>query len=69
MIVKGIRQINASVPIVVRAHSVDAEYIFNDFENVDAIAENTLISAKLTEKVLNKCTLKSNENIKPLEKS
>ena len=54
-IIKAIRAINASVPIVVRAHSADAEEMFNTYDYIDAVAENTLISAKLSEKVLSQC--------------
>lgn len=69
MIINGVRKINASVPIVVRAHSADEEDMFNNFKNVDAIAENTLISGRLAEKVLNQCELNSYENTRQLEKS
>jgi CPA2 family monovalent cation:H+ antiporter-2 len=54
-IIKEIRNICASVPIVIRAHNTEDERTFNDFDNVDAVAENMLISAKLSEKILNKC--------------
>jgi voltage-gated potassium channel Kch len=59
-IIKEIRNICASVPIVIRAHNTEDERTFNDFDNVDAVAENMLISAKLSEKILNKCGLYDN---------
>ena len=63
--VKAIRDINASVPIVVRAHSADAEKMFNKFDYVDAVAENTLISNKLSEKILDQCSLNLNDTLPP----
>jgi CPA2 family monovalent cation:H+ antiporter-2 len=51
-IVKAIRSVCVSTPIVVRAHSVDDVEIYNDFENVGAVAENILVSNKLSEEVL-----------------
>lgn len=53
--IQAIRKINQTIPIVVRTHSADAEELFNDFTNIDAIAENKLVSEKLVEKVLNQC--------------
>jgi CPA2 family monovalent cation:H+ antiporter-2 len=54
-IVKAVRNINDSIPIVVRAHTQKDANSFNDYENVDAIAENQLISSRLSEKVLSHC--------------
>jgi len=50
-IVRAIRDICSTTPIVVRAHSVDDAKQYDDFENVEAIAENMLISKKLSEEV------------------
>ena len=54
-IIQGIREINPSVPVVIRAHNKEDEDIFNDFENVDAVAENILLSENLSKKVLFNC--------------
>ena len=50
-IVKAIRSVNSATPIVVRAHSLDDAKYYEEFENVEAIAENMLISRKLSEEV------------------
>lgn len=50
-IVKAIRAKSSVTPIVVRAHTVDDAKSYDDFENVRAIAENMLISKKLSEEV------------------
>lgn len=50
-IVKAIRAICSTTPIVVRAHSADDLKLYDDFDNVTAIAENMLISKKLSEEV------------------
>jgi len=55
-IIVSIRKIDKDVPIVIRAHSISDQNSFNEFKNVDAIAENTLISEKLAEKIFSKCT-------------
>lgn len=54
-IVAAIRAINSVIPIVIRAHTKEEAEIFNKYENVDAIAENEVISKKLSEKVLFHC--------------
>lgn len=54
-VIQSIRAINQSVPVVIRAHNIEDEDAFNVFENVDAVAENALISAKLSEKIFNQC--------------
>jgi CPA2 family monovalent cation:H+ antiporter-2 len=56
-IIKAIRSINSAVPIVIRAHNTEDEHVFSGFENVDAVAENAVLSAKLSEKVLSQCGL------------
>ncbi len=50
-IVKAVRRKCSSTPIIVRAHAKEDTEFFNDFENVDAIAENILISKKLSAEV------------------
>jgi len=50
-IVKQIRAICSTTPIVVRAHTVDDANLYDEFENVEAIAENMLVSKKLSEEV------------------
>lgn len=58
-IVKAVRGMNASVPIVVRAHDeVDLETVMK-LDNVDAVAEHMLVSSSLSEKVLNHCSYRS----------
>ena len=52
-IIQAIRSISHSVPVVIRAHSAEDEDDFNGFENVEAVSETALISAKLSEKILN----------------
>lgn len=54
-IVKSIRNINATIPIVVRAHNSDDLALFDQDENTDPIAEHLLISEKLSEKILSYC--------------
>jgi CPA2 family monovalent cation:H+ antiporter-2 len=54
-IIKSIRNVHSSVPVVIRAHNLEDQDAYNDFENVDAIAENILISQKLSEKVFVQC--------------
>jgi CPA2 family monovalent cation:H+ antiporter-2 len=61
-IVQSIRSINATIPIIVRAHNAQDMEIFDQDEHTEAIAEHLLISAKLSEKILNHCELLSNEN-------
>lgn len=52
-IVSGIRAICSSTPIIVRAHSEEDVKLYDEYENVAAIAENLIISQKLSEKVFN----------------
>jgi len=59
-IVQSIRNMNGTVPIVVRAHNLDDLKEFEEYENVEAIAEHLLISSKLSEKVLNRCRMIEN---------
>lgn len=49
--VMAIRKICSSTPIVVRAQTTEDAKLYNQFENVDAIAENMIISQKLSEVV------------------
>lgn len=51
-IVNAVRDINTSVPIVVRAHDEDDLKNVLEQENVDVVAEHMLISSSLSEKVL-----------------
>lgn len=50
-IVMAIRAVCATTPIVVRAHTVDDVKYYDEFENVEVIAENIIISKKLSEAV------------------
>ncbi|MGH1376986.1 MAG: cation:proton antiporter [Alphaproteobacteria bacterium] len=50
-IVRAISDICSTTPIVVRAHTADDAKVYDGFENVEAIAENILISKKLSNKV------------------
>ncbi len=50
-IVRVISDICSITPIVVRAHTADDAKVYDGFENVEAIAENILISKKLSNKV------------------
>ncbi|MGH1455464.1 MAG: cation:proton antiporter [Alphaproteobacteria bacterium] len=54
-IIQTIRNINAGIPIIVRVHNIDSLKDIEAFENVEAIAEDVLISAKLSEKVIDCC--------------
>lgn len=50
-IIKAIRSICTSTPIVVRAHTLSDAKLYDEFENVEAIAENMIISEELAEEV------------------
>jgi CPA2 family monovalent cation:H+ antiporter-2 len=50
-IVKAIRDICTSTPIVVRAHSMADAKLYDEFENVETVAENMIISEELAEEV------------------
>lgn len=54
-IVKQLRTINPSIPIVVRAHNADDMEIYASLDNVEAIPEHIIMSNKLSEKVLDQC--------------
>lgn len=54
-IVSEIRKINDIVPIIVRAQTREAAEEFNKHDNITAIAENLVISEKLSNKALNFC--------------
>lgn len=54
-IVESIRNINTTIPIIVRAHNSHDLEVFDQDENTEAIAEHLLISEKLSEKILNYC--------------
>lgn len=54
-IVKSVRKMNAHVPIVARAHSCDDGSILDQYENIDIVAEDVLISDELSEIVLEQC--------------
>lgn len=54
-IVKSIRKINTYIPIVVRAHKSEDSEVFESYDNIDVIAEDTLISSELSEIVLEQC--------------
>lgn len=64
-IIKSIRNINTTIPIVVRAHNSNDLEIFDQDKHTDAIAEHLLISANLSEKILNHCQISSNESQTP----
>ncbi len=51
-IVKSIRDICSNTPIVVRAHSIDDAKLYDEYTNIEAIAENVLVSKKLSAAVL-----------------
>lgn len=50
-IVKAIRALCSSTPIVVRAHTVDDAKLYDAFAKVDVIAENMIISKELSQYV------------------
>ena len=54
-IVKSVRKMNKYIPIVVRAHKSDDGKVFEQYENIDMIAEDILISHELSEIVLEQC--------------
>ena len=54
-IVSLVRKINKYTPIVVRAHKSEDRKIFDQYENIDVIAEDILISDDLSEIVLEHC--------------
>ncbi len=54
-IVKAVRNINTTVPIVVRAHDEDDLQNVIKLENVEVVAEHILVSSSLSEKVLQRC--------------
>jgi monovalent cation:proton antiporter-2 (CPA2) family protein len=60
-IVKTIRSMHPHIPIVVRAHNLEDQQSLEEYEDVDAITEHTLISNKLSERVLAHCRLFDNE--------
>ncbi len=61
-IVKAIRNVCATTPIVVRAHSADEVQLYTEFEKVEAIAENMIISKKLSQEVLLQCGYYENDD-------
>ncbi len=63
-IVKNLRSVNASIPIVVRAHNMDDVKAFSTMEKVEAIAEHMIVGTKLSEKVLLHCGYKEDETHK-----
>lgn len=56
-IIKSVRNVNAHIPIVVRAHNIHDSHIFNEHENVDVISEDILISNELSGIVLEHCKI------------
>lgn len=54
-IVKSIRKINGTIPIIVRAHNSADMKIFEEDERTDVVAEHLLISGMLSEKILDHC--------------
>ena len=60
-IVKTIRRMHPHIPIIVRAHNLEDQQSLEEYEDVDAITEHTLISNKLSERVLAHCRLFDNE--------
>ncbi len=54
-IVQSIRNINSTIPIIVRAHNSADMEIFEQDEHTDVIAEHLLISNMLSEKILSHC--------------
>lgn len=54
-IIKLLREDNKNIPVVIRAHSAADYSIFESYENVDIIAEDTLISDELSEIALEHC--------------
>lgn len=60
-IVKLIRKMHPHIPIIVRAHDLEDQQSLEAYEDVDAITEHTLISNKLSERVLAHCRLFDNE--------
>ncbi|MFK7840416.1 MAG: cation:proton antiporter [Bdellovibrionales bacterium] len=54
-IVRAIRSLCSNTPIVVRAHSAEDLQLYEAFENVEAVAENMIISKKLSEEVFKHC--------------
>ena len=60
-IVKLIRKMHPHIPVIVRAHDLEDQQSLEAYEDVDAITEHTLISNKLSERVLAHCRLFDNE--------
>jgi CPA2 family monovalent cation:H+ antiporter-2 len=54
-IIQSIRKTNTHIPIAVRAHSPEDAQAFKEYENIDVIAEDTLISVELSNIILNNC--------------
>jgi CPA2 family monovalent cation:H+ antiporter-2 len=55
LIVNSVRQKNASIPIIVRAHNANEVTLFEQMENVHFVPEHLLVSQKLTEETLKYC--------------
>lgn len=54
-IVQSIRNINSTIPIIVRAHNSADMEMFDQDEHTDVIAEHLLISGMLSEKIMSHC--------------
>ena len=60
-ITKTVRSICEDTPIVLRAHSQDDVEAFESYENIDILAEDTILSQSLSEKVLLKMGMTAEE--------
>ena len=60
-IVRSIRQKNASIPIIVRAHNREDVAVFVQMEGVHPVPEHLLVSGKLTETTLQYCGYRPGE--------
>jgi monovalent cation:H+ antiporter-2, CPA2 family len=58
-IIKSIRRISSTIPIVVRTHNSEDMEMFDLDEHTDVIAEHLLISGMLSEKILSHCASSS----------
>lgn len=61
-IVQHIRKSNPSIPLIVRAHDAENVKDFEKYENIEIVAEYTLISAELCNKIFLRCGVVVNES-------
>jgi len=54
-VVSNIRKMNSSIPIIVRAHSEDSAIALREFEKIELVNEDAIISKELSKLVVEQC--------------